>query len=96
MPGIVAFLQVIAPLISRTTLRQMSHVLYGLLVTTRRITMLEISRWTEAGGVIGRFNAGIIQLCRGCRSDGFSSSSDCGPPGMTTAHTDGAPPTRTG
>ncbi|MCI0552241.1 MAG: transposase [Anaerolineae bacterium] len=50
MPEIVALLQVIAPLISKTALRQMSHVVYGLLVTTRRITMLEISRWTESGG----------------------------------------------
>lgn len=50
MPEIVALLQVIAPLISKTTLRQMSHVIYGLLVTTRRITLLEISRWTETGG----------------------------------------------
>jgi len=50
MPEIVALLQVIAPLLSKTTLRQMSHVIYGLLVTTRRITMLEISRWTETGG----------------------------------------------
>lgn len=50
MPEIVALLQVIAPLMSKTTLRQMSHVIYGLLVSTRRITMLEISRWTESGG----------------------------------------------
>jgi putative transposase len=50
MPEIVALLQVIAPLISKTTLRQMSHVIYGVLVTTRRVTMLEISRWTEEGG----------------------------------------------
>jgi hypothetical protein len=50
MPEILALLQTIAPLVSKTTLRQMGHVLYGLLVTTRRITMLELSRWTESGG----------------------------------------------
>jgi len=50
MPEIVALLQVMTPLVSRTTLRQMGHVIYGLLVTTRRITMLELSRWTESGG----------------------------------------------
>jgi len=50
MPEIVALLQVIAPLVSKTTLRRMGHVLYGMLVTTRRMTMLEISRWTEKGG----------------------------------------------
>lgn len=50
MPEILALLQTITPLVSKTTLRQMGHVLYGMLVTTRRITMLEISRWTESGG----------------------------------------------
>ena len=50
MPEILALLQVMTPLVSKTTLRQMGHVIYGLLVTTRRITMLEISRWTETGG----------------------------------------------
>lgn len=50
MPEILALLQTMAPLVSKTTLRQMGHVLYGLLVSTRRITMLEISRWTESGG----------------------------------------------
>ncbi len=35
---------------SETTLRQMSYVIYGMLISNRRITMLEISRWTEAGG----------------------------------------------
>jgi len=50
MPEILALLQVIAPLVSKTTLRQMGHVIYGMLVTTRRLTMLEISRWTETGG----------------------------------------------
>jgi hypothetical protein len=50
MPEIVALLQTLTPLLSKTTLRQLSHVLYGMLVTTRRVTMLEISRWTELGG----------------------------------------------
>ena len=50
MPEILALLQVIAPLVSKTTLRQMSQVVYGALVTHRRLTMLEIARWTERGG----------------------------------------------
>jgi putative transposase len=50
MAEILALLQVIAPLVSKTTLRQMSHVVYGALVTNRRLTMLEIARWTERGG----------------------------------------------
>ena len=50
MPEIVALLQTLTPLMSKTTLRQMHHVIYGLLVTSRRVTMLEISRWTESGG----------------------------------------------
>jgi len=50
MLEIVALLQSIAPVVSRTVLKQMSQVIYGLLITSGRITMLEISRWTEGGG----------------------------------------------
>ena len=50
MPEIVALLQNIAPVVSATILKQMSQVIYGLLISNGRITMLEISRWTERGG----------------------------------------------
>lgn len=50
MTEIVALLQTIAPLLSKTTLRQMSQVIFGMLVVSGRITMLGISRWTEKGG----------------------------------------------
>lgn len=50
MPEILALLQSIAPVVSATLLQQMSHVIYGMLISNGRITMLEISRWTEAGG----------------------------------------------
>ena len=50
MTDILALLQSIAPIVSTTILQQMSHVIYGMLITNGRITMLEISRWTEAGG----------------------------------------------
>ena len=50
MSEIVALLQSIAPVISHTVLQQMSQVIYGLLISNGRITMLEISRWTEGGG----------------------------------------------
>jgi len=50
MTEILALLQSIAPVISATVLQQLSHVLYGMLITQGRITMLEISRWTETGG----------------------------------------------
>lgn len=50
MPEILALLQSIAPLFSKTTLRRMSHVIYGMLVASGRITMLGLSRWTEKGG----------------------------------------------
>src|SRR3990172_1966590 len=50
MTEILALLQNIAPVVSPTILLQLSHVLYGLLITNGRITMLEISRWTERGG----------------------------------------------
>ena len=50
MTEIVALLQNIAPLIEKTTLRQLSQVIFGMLVTSGRITMLGLSRWTEKGG----------------------------------------------
>jgi hypothetical protein len=50
MPEILALLQNIAPLLERTTIRQMSQVIFGMLVTSGRITMLGLSRWTEKGG----------------------------------------------
>jgi len=53
MADIVALLQSIAPLLSKTTLRQLSHVIFGMLVTTGRVTMLGLSRWTDKGGSYG-------------------------------------------
>jgi len=50
MPENLALLQNIAPVVSATILQQMSHVIYGMLISNGRITMLEISRWTETGG----------------------------------------------
>jgi putative transposase len=50
MTEILALLQNLAPVVSATILRQMSHVIYGMLISNGRITMLEISRWTESGG----------------------------------------------
>ncbi len=50
MSEIVALLQILAPIVSPTVLKQMSQVIYGLLISNGRITMLELSRWTERGG----------------------------------------------
>ena len=50
MTDILALLQCIVPLISKTTLRQLSLVVLGMLMMTGRITMLGISRWTDKGG----------------------------------------------
>jgi putative transposase len=50
MPEILALLQVLSPLLSKTIFRQMSQVLFGMLVASGRITMLGLSRWTEKGG----------------------------------------------
>ncbi len=50
MTEILALLQNIEPVVSATILHQMSHVIYGMLISSGRITMLEISRWTEIGG----------------------------------------------
>ena len=50
MPEILALLQNIAPLLAKTTCRQISQVIFGMLVASGRITMLGLSRWTEKGG----------------------------------------------
>jgi putative transposase len=50
MTEILALLQNIVPVVSTTALQQMSHVIYGMLITNGRITMLEFSRRTDAGG----------------------------------------------
>jgi len=50
MSEILALLQNIAPVVSGTVLKQMSQVIYGLLISNGRLTMLELSRWTERGG----------------------------------------------
>jgi putative transposase len=50
MTEILALLQNVASVVPATILRQMSQVIYGMLISSGRITMLEISRWTEAGG----------------------------------------------
>ena len=50
MTDILALLQSVAPLISKTIFRQMSHVIFGMLVITGRVTMLGLSRWTDKGG----------------------------------------------
>jgi len=50
MTEILALLQNIAPLVTKTTLRQMSQAIFGMLAASGRITMLGLSRWTEKGG----------------------------------------------
>ena len=50
MREILALLQNIGPVVPATILQQMSQVIYGMLISNGRITMLEISRWTETGG----------------------------------------------
>jgi putative transposase len=50
MEDILALLQPIAPLISKTTLHQFSRVIFGMLAMTGRVTMLGISRWAGKGG----------------------------------------------
>jgi len=50
MEDILALLRPIEPLISKTTLRQLSRLIFGMLAMTGRVTMLGISRWTGKGG----------------------------------------------
>ncbi|MCL4528495.1 MAG: transposase [Chloroflexi bacterium] len=63
MTEILALLQNIAPLLEKTTFRQMSQVVYGMLVASGRLTMLGLSRWTEEGGsyrTIQRFYHSVL------------------------------------
>lgn len=63
MPEILALLQNIAPLLEKTIFRQMSQVIFGMLVASGRITMLGLSRWTEKGGsyrTLQRFYHSVI------------------------------------
>ena len=50
MTEILSLLQTIRPHLEKTTLRQMSHVLFGMLAISGRTSMLGLSRWTEKGG----------------------------------------------
>jgi len=63
MMDILALLQCIQPLMSKTDLRRMSRVVQAMLSMTGRITMLGISRWAGKGGsyrtVQRFFNTGI-------------------------------------
>ena len=47
---IVALLQSLAPYVTPTTLRQMSHIITAMLAMSGRVTMLGISRWAGKGG----------------------------------------------
>lgn len=63
MTEILALLQSIAPLLEQKTVRQMSQVIFGMLVITGRVTMLGLSRWRNKGGsyrTIQRFYHGVL------------------------------------
>lgn len=50
MTEILALLQNIAPLFEKTTFKQMSRIVFAMLASSGRITMLGLSRWSEKGG----------------------------------------------
>ena len=50
MNDIVALLHCLIPYVSKTTMRQMKHIVFALLCIPDRATMLSIARWTERGG----------------------------------------------
>lgn len=50
MTEILALLQNIAPLLEPVTSRQMSRIVFAMLVISGRITMLGLSRWADKGG----------------------------------------------
>jgi putative transposase len=50
MNDIVALLHCLTPYMSKTTLRQLNHIVCAVLCIPDRVTMLSIARWTERGG----------------------------------------------
>ncbi len=50
MTEILALLQNIAPLLEPVTFRQMSRIIFAMLVISGRVTMLGLSRWADKGG----------------------------------------------
>jgi hypothetical protein len=50
MTEILTLLQNIAPLFEKTTFNQMGRIVYAMLASSGRITMLGLSRWSEKGG----------------------------------------------
>jgi putative transposase len=50
MRDIVALLHCLTPYMSKTTLRQLNHIVFAVLCIPDRVTMLSIARWTERGG----------------------------------------------
>ena len=50
MYDILSLFSVLYPHLSRTTVRQFSQVVIGLLAMTGQVSMLNISRWTSEGG----------------------------------------------
>ena len=50
MIDILALLQHLNPVLSKTTIRQMNLIISAMLAMTGRVTMLDISRWTDKGG----------------------------------------------
>lgn len=50
MTEILALLETITPLFEKTTFKQMSWIIYAMLASGGRITMLGLSRWAEKGG----------------------------------------------
>ena len=50
MVEIVALLSCLSPLLPQSIRRQLSHIVFGMVCMTGRVTMLGVSRWTEQGG----------------------------------------------
>jgi putative transposase len=63
MTEILTLLQNIAPLFEKTTFNQMGRIVYAMLASSGRITMLGLSRWAEKGGsyrTIQRFHSTLL------------------------------------
>ena len=63
MPDLMSLLVCLSPLLSATSIRQLSRIVLGLLALSGRVTLLGISRWSGPGGsyrTVQRFFGTVI------------------------------------
>jgi putative transposase len=74
MLDILARLQNLHTIWDKTSVRRLNRIVQGRLAMSGRVTMLGISRWTEAGGsyrsVLNALNTGLDSIIKRCPPTG--------------------------